>query len=66
MNEHHIWCNLQQGPSDTCKQCIRLFEIYPQIEGDTDGSELASLHFPNAIPLTKKEHAHDVFHSNTN
>jgi hypothetical protein len=50
MNDHHIWCNLLRGPVEKCKQCIGLFEMYPQIEGDIDGLELASIHFPNAIP----------------
>jgi len=55
MDCHHIWCNLRQGLSQTCKQCVRLFEKYPQIEGDDDGMELTKLHFPNAYHTIHKE-----------
>lgn len=53
MEEHHIWCNKQQGPVDTCKQCARLFEQYPIVEGDKDGKQLASIYFPELEPISK-------------
>jgi hypothetical protein len=52
MNEHHIWCNVQQGLVEKCRQCVGLYKLYPMIDGD-DGTELAKLHFPNAIPIPK-------------
>lgn len=52
--EHHIWCNLRQGPAETCKQCVRLYELYPPIVGDTNGTELATKHFPNVTQFSRK------------
>ena len=60
LDRHHIFCNFFSGPPVTCKQCIRLKELYP--EYNLDGTirtpkELVDQFFPDAIirPGVKNE-----------
>ena len=45
--QHHIWCNfaMRNGP---CKQCDRLYKLYPYKPGD-DPHKLVKTYFPNVI-----------------
>jgi hypothetical protein len=49
IKQHHIWCNLQQGSPETCSQCIRLNEKFPQ-NNDSE-LDLIAKHFPNVKVL---------------
>lgn len=56
MLEHHIWCNWQDTPAETCSLCARLREKYPQLAEDSDGSLLAKKYFPKAIILKSRSY----------
>ena len=53
--QHHVWCNFQRGPAETCRQCIELKAKYPEIEGDAAGEGLAEKYFPATISLRSKK-----------
>ena len=56
--QHHIWCNYQSGPAESCKQCKGLKASYPEISEDTAGIKLAEKYFPNAVILTDTKEQH--------
>jgi hypothetical protein len=48
--QHHIWCNIQSGPVESCRMCSSaegLHALYPQ--GQISGVELMSKHFPGNV-----------------
>lgn len=50
--EHHIWCNYTNREVSKCKQCKRLYELYP-INDETDSHEILKKYFPEVYEMNK-------------